>query len=215
MSIFEKIQRNIDKTWKALRKQVMELPFPPPSWLCDPLQITNILCTQHGTQLKGMIDTFRVGKEEVGTFLCTDREGRGTLSLGAECRGEPGWVIVKDCAPSGYPVGAFHVHPSEQPTLSYDDLKGAISNVWVLALGWRDENGYWLKVVTLGTYHGLPYDLQKGIDNDLYNASILDGKLGHMHAREKGTPKYQQTLMGLMDILGDIEQRLGMHVTQL
>lgn len=178
MAFIDKVRTNVDKTMKAMVRNARALPFPEPYWLRDPVAITSMLKQDYRSEIRGMVDVYSVGKEEIGSILCVDAHTQDQLLLGRECRGRSSSVVVKDCKPFGIAVGTLHTHPGSQPALSPGDLQVGIVGTYFGCLSWKDEfKRYWLKAVTFDTYYFMPYERQLFIDSKIEDSLRLEREM--------------------------------------
>jgi hypothetical protein len=210
----------MDKTTKAMVRKSRELPFPEPAWLRNSMAISTILQQKYSEEIRGMVDVYQVGKEEIGSILCIDAQGKGDLLLGKECRGKSGFVVVKDCKSYGIAVGTLHTHPAMQPCLSPQDLENGIPSTFFSCLTWKDIYGqYMLKTVTLDTYFFKPYNEQVFIDTKINEALNMEEEM-HFWITNAATIQEKQAislayLQNLVALCTYIERMLGSYTVQL
>jgi len=222
MDVVAKVRKNMDKTVKMMIRKSRELPFPEPYWLRDPIAIVTMMKQRYSPDLRGMIDVYQVGTEEVGSILCVDAQGKGELLLGRECRGKGSFVVVKDCKPFGLAVGTYHTHPGSQPCLSPGDFENGIPGTFFSCLGWKDLNRqYWLKAVALDNYYFMPYEDQIFIDQKIDDALVLEKEMQNIVKEVSYVPCQDTRALAnryirmLVALCTSIEAKLGAYTVQL
>ena len=220
MSFVDRVRMNVDKTMKAMVRNARALPFPEPYWIRDPMAITDILKQNYTQEIRGMIDVYSVGREEIGTILCVDAGGSGQLLLGHECRGKSASVVVKDCKPFGIAVGTLHTHPGSQPALSPGDLQVGIIGTYFACVSWKDETKkYWLKAVTFDTYYFKPYEQQLFVDSKIEDSLRLEREMQYvirdLSRVTDPTAQANRYISQLVALCTSIENMLGSYTTEL